>query len=298
MAVLTYATRRSPLALAQSRSFAARLSASAEAVSTQELQIVTSGDQIQDRSLAEIGGKGLFVKEIEEALLAGKADFAVHSLKDLPGLLPTGLLLACIPAREDPRDALVAPQYRTLDALPVGARVGTSSLRRSISVKALRPDLVIELLRGNVDTRLRKVESGKYDAIVLARAGLIRLGLENEVTQTLSLDDFLPAPGQGALGIECRTEDTVTRSLLLALHDESAATCVAAERGVLIALGGDCKTPLGAHADRLDNRLRLRAFVAEIDGSRLRRAEDIVTWPTSEAQAHEFGLALGRKLVG
>jgi hydroxymethylbilane synthase len=258
---------------------------------------VTSGDQIQDRSLAEIGGKGLFVKEIEEALLASKADFAVHSLKDLPGLLPAGLLLACIPPREDPRDALVAPQYRTLDALPVGARVGTSSLRRSISVKALRPDLVIELLRGNVDTRLRKVESGQYDAIVLARAGLVRLGLEHKVTQTLSLDAFLPAPGQGALGIECRTEDTVTRALLSALHDESAATCVAAERGVLIALGGDCKTPLGAHADRFDDRLRLRAFVAEVDGSRLRRGEDVVTWPASEVEAHELGIALGRTLV-
>jgi hydroxymethylbilane synthase len=298
MAVLTYATRRSPLALAQSRSFAVRLCASALATSTQELQIVTSGDQIQDRSLAEIGGKGLFVKEIEEALLAGKADFAVHSLKDLPGLLPAGLLLACIPQREDARDALVAPQYRTLGALPVGARVGTSSLRRTISVKALRPDLVIELVRGNVDTRLRKVESGQYDAIVLAQAGLVRLGLEHKATQTLSLDEFLPAPGQGALGIECRTEDTLTRALLLTLHDESAATCVAAERGVLIALGGDCKTPLGAHADRFDDRLRLRAFVAEADGSRLRRAEDVVPWPASEAEAHGVGLALGRTLVG
>lgn len=296
MAVLTYATRRSPLALAQSRSFAARLCASAEGTSTQELQIVTSGDRIQDRSLAEIGGKGLFVKEIEEALLARKADFAVHSLKDLPGLLPAGLLLACVPQRENPRDALVAPQYHTLRGLPPGARVGTSSLRRSICVKALRPDLVIELLRGNVDTRLRKVESGQYDAIVLAQAGLVRLGLEHKVTQTLPLDEFLPAPGQGALGIECRTEDPLTRALLLALNDESAATCVAAERGVLVALGGDCKTPLGAHADRFDGRLRLRAFVAEVDGSRLRRAEDIVTWPTSEAHAHEVGLALGRRL--
>ena len=298
MAVLTYATRRSPLALAQSRSFAARLSAAAEATSTRELQIVTSGDEIQDRSLAEIGGKGLFVKEIEEALLAKKADFAVHSLKDLPGLLPAGLLLACIPQREDPRDALVAPQHHTLAALPAGARVGTSSLRRSISVKALRPDLVVQLLRGNVDTRLRKVESGQYDAIVLARAGLVRLGLEHKVTQILSADECLPAPGQGALGIECRTEDTATRALLSALHDASAATCVIAERGVLIALGGDCKTPMGAHADRHDERLRLRAFVAEIDGSGLRRAEHVVSWPASEAEAHEVGLSLGRRLLG
>lgn len=298
MAVLTYATRRSLLALAQSRSFAARLSEAAEATSTQELQIVTSGDQIQDRSLAEIGGKGLFVKEIEEALLAKKADFAVHSLKDLPGLLPDGLLLACIPQREDPRDALVAPQHRTLAALPAGARVGTSSLRRSISVKALRPDLVVQLLRGNVDTRLRKVESGQYDAIVLAQAGLVRLGLEHKVTQILSVDECLPAPGQGALGIECRTEDTATRALLSVLHDASAASCVTAERGVLIALGGDCKTPMGAYADRMDQRMRLRAFVAEADGSGLRRGEQVVSWPASETEAQEVGLALGRRLLG
>jgi hydroxymethylbilane synthase len=298
MAVLTYATRRSLLALAQSRSFAARLSAAAEATSTQELQIVTSGDQIQDRSLAEIGGKGLFVKEIEEALLAKKADFAVHSLKDLPGLLPAGLLLACIPQREDPRDALVAPQHRTLAALPAGTRVGTSSLRRSISVKALRPDLVVQLLRGNVDTRLRKVESGQYDAIVLAQAGLVRLGLEHKVTQILSVDECLPAPGQGALGIECRTEDTATRALLSVLHDASAASCVTAERGVLIALGGDCKTPMGAYADRMDQRMRLRAFVAEVDGSGLRRGEQVVSWPASETEAQEVGLALGRRLLG
>src|SRR5580658_8307950 len=302
MPVLTYATRRSPLALAQSRAFAQQLCAAIgtkpEPTATRELQIVTSGDTIQDRSLAEIGGKGLFVKEIEEALLAKKADFAVHSLKDLPGLLPSGLLLACIPQREDPRDALVAPQHHTLAALPAGARVGTSSLRRSISVKALRPDLVVQLLRGNVDTRLRKVESGQYDAIVLARAGLVRLGLEHKVTQILSADECLPAPGQGALGIECRTEDTATRALLSALHDASAATCVIAERGVLIALGGDCKTPLGAHAERRDEGLRLRAFVAELDGSRLRRAEHSGAWPASETEAHEVGLALGKTLIG
>jgi hydroxymethylbilane synthase len=298
MAIVTYATRRSALALAQSRSFASRLAAAAEGTSTRELQIVTSGDRIQDRSLAEIGGKGLFVKEIEEALLDKKADFAVHSLKDLPGMLPGGLLLACIPQREDARDALVAPRYGTLDALPDGARVGTSSLRRSISIKALRPDLVVQLLRGNVDTRLRKVESGEYDAILLARAGLLRLGLEDKVTQVLSPEQLLPAVGQGALGIECRVDDTATRALLAVLHDPSAATCVAAERGVLIALGGDCKTPLGAHAERRDGGLRLRAFVAELDGSRLRRAEHFGAWPASETEAHEVGIALGKTLIG
>jgi hydroxymethylbilane synthase len=297
MAVLTYATRRSPLALAQSRAFAARLAAAAGGVTTQELQIVTSGDTIQDRSLAEIGGKGLFVKEIEEALLAKKADFAVHSLKDVPAALPDGLLLACIPRREDPRDVLVAPRFGTLDALPLGARIGTSSLRRSIAVKALRPDLAVQMMRGNVDTRLRKVDGGEVDAILLARAGLVRLGLEQRATQILSPDESLPAPGQGALGIECRVEDAATRALLSTLHDASSAICVAAERAVLLALGGDCKTPLGAHAEHEGERLRLRAFVAEPDGSRFRRGEHVGRWPASEAEAHEIGLALGRSLL-
>jgi len=298
MTVLTYATRRSPLALAQSRSFAARLRAEAGVTSTAEVQILTSGDRIQDRSLAEIGGKGLFVKEIEEALLDRKADFAVHSLKDLPGVLPRGLILACIPRREDARDALVAPRHQTLDALPAGARVGTSSLRRSISVRALRPDLEVKLLRGNVDTRLRKVDEGDYDAILIARAGLVRLGLEHRITEVLSPGACLPAVGQGALGIECRDEDAATRALLSRLHDADSATCVAAERGVLIALGGDCKTPLGAYAERDHEHIRLRAFVAELDGSRIRRVERVAVWPVSEIDAHEIGLALGKTLIG
>jgi len=297
MAVLTYATRRSPLALAQSRSFAAALCATRPTTSTRELQIVTRGDRIQDRSLAEIGGKGLFVKEIEEALLERKADFAVHSLKDLPGLLPSGLVLACIPKREDPRDALVAPRYGTLEALPAGARVGTSSLRRAISVRAQRPDLVVGLLRGNVDTRLSKVDEGECDAIVLACAGLVRLGLTHRVTQALSPETSLPAAGQGALGIECRVEDAETRELLSSLHDAPSAICVSAERGVLVAVGGDCKTPLGAYAERQQENMRLRVFVADADGSRLRRAERLIPWPASEADAHQAGLALGRTLM-
>jgi hydroxymethylbilane synthase len=297
MAALTYATRRSPLALAQSRSFAAALCAAEPATSMRELQIVTSGDRIQDRSLAEIGGKGLFVKEIEEALLEKKADFAVHSLKDLPGLLPAGLVLACIPKREPPWDALVAPRHETLESLPAGARVGTSSLRRAISIRAQRPDLVVGLMRGNVDTRLRKVDEGEFDAIVLACAGLVRLGLTHRITQTLPPETSLPAAGQGALGIECRAEDVATRALLSALHDSASATCVAAERGVLVAVGGDCKTPLGAHAERDQEAMRLRAFVAEVDGSRLRRAERRVPWPASEPEAHQIGLELGRMLM-
>jgi hydroxymethylbilane synthase len=297
MAVLTYATRRSALALAQSRAFAAGLHAANPTTSTHELQIVTSGDRIQDRSLAEIGGKGLFVKEIEEALLEGRADFAVHSLKDVPGLLPAGLVLACIPKREDARDALVAPRHGTLDRLPAGARVGTSSLRRALLVRAQRPDLVVGPLRGNVDTRLRKVDEGECDAIVLACAGLVRLGLGQRVTQVLSPETSLPAAGQGALGIECREDDIAIRSLLAALHDPVSATCVAAERGVLVAIGADCKTPFGAHAERDQESMRLRAFVAEVDGTRFRRAERLVPWPASEPDAHELGLALGRTLM-
>jgi hydroxymethylbilane synthase len=296
MIQVTYATRRSALALAQSRAFAARLAASDPSLTMNELQIVTSGDTIQDRSLAEIGGKGLFVKEIEEALLAGKADFAVHSLKDVPASLPAGLVLACIPERVDARDALVSPRHGSLENLPSGARVGTSSLRRSLSIRAVRPDLDVRLLRGNVDTRLRKVDQGEYDAIVIAVAGLARLDLGARATQILSPDVCLPAPGQGALGIECREGDAATRGRLRALHDPASALCVAAERGVLESVGGDCKTPLGAYAERLGPQMRLRAFVAEMDGSRLRRGERLAAWPASAEEGRALGQDLGREL--
>jgi hydroxymethylbilane synthase len=301
---LTYATRRSALALVQCRAFVARLSAAAlssrgggqAGLDAHELLVVTSGDRIQDRPLSEIGGKGLFVKEIEEALLEKRADFAVHSIKDVPGVLPAGLVIACVPRREDARDALVAPRYRTLDALPRGARVGTSSLRRAVALRRLRPDLAIAPLRGNVDTRLRKVDAGEYEAIVVARAGLARLGLEGRATETLAKEVSLPAVGQGALGIECRTDDGAIRELLGLLHDEETAACVASERGVLVALGGDCKTPLGAHAERVGELLRLRAFVAHPDGSGFRTAEHTAPFPRSAAFAQELGEALGAEL--
>jgi hydroxymethylbilane synthase len=296
VATLTYATRRSPLALAQCRALVARLSTLEPGLRLRELQVVTSGDKIQDRPLADLGGKGLFVKEIEEALLDGRADFAVHSIKDVPGLLPAGLLIACVPAREDPRDVLVASQHRSLSELPTGARVGTSSLRRMASLRMIRPDLTVVAIRGNVDTRLRKLEQGQFDAIVLARAGLLRLGLAARETQILPADVSLPAVGQGALGIECRADDTATRAILAPLHDPETATCVAAERGVLIALGGDCRTPLGAFAERKEGTLRVRAFIAEIDGSSPRRAEREVPWPQTEADAHALGLDLGGAL--
>jgi hydroxymethylbilane synthase len=293
---LTYATRRSPLALAQCRAFVASLRATDETLDLQELQVVTSGDRIQDRPLYEVGGKGLFVKEIEEAILEGRAQFAVHSIKDVPAALPSGLVIACVPPRADPRDVLVAPRSETLARLPPGARVGTSSLRRAITLKVRRPDLDIVPLRGNVDTRLRKVDAGECDAVILAYSGLLRLGLEARITEVLETDVSLPAPGQGALGIECLETDGATRALLSRLHHADSAGCVAAERGVLIALGGDCKTPLGAHAERVPAGLRIRAFIANPDGTNVRHADTTLPWPGDERGAHDAGLTVGRAL--
>ena len=298
---LTYATRRSALALAQCRAFVARLKAAHPDLEMIEEQVVTTGDKIQDRPLSEVGGKGLFVKEIEEALLERRADLAVHSIKDVPGVLPDGLLITCIPTREDPRDVLVAPKHGGLESLPKGATVGTSSLRRAVSLRAARPDLVIVPMRGNVDTRLRKVDEGECDAIVLARAGLVRLGLEARATAVLEPEISLPAVGQGALGIECRIEDGSTRALLAALHDEATSRCVAAERGVMVALEGDCKTPLGAFGERRvlasgTIELFLRAFICEPDGTNLRRGEDTVRWPASDDDARRIGERLGADL--
>jgi hydroxymethylbilane synthase len=301
---LTYATRRSALALAQSRAFGVALRDATESLELVEKTVVTSGDRIQDRPLSEVGGKGLFVKEIEEALLDGSADFAVHSIKDVPAVLASeALVIACVPVREDARDVLVAPRHLTLDALPSGARVGTSSLRRAIALRAARPDLVIVPLRGNVDTRLRKVDAGEMDAIVLARAGLVRLGLASRATSVLEPEVCLPAVGQGALGIEARNgdgRDARVREVLARLHDLETATCVAAERGVMAALEGDCKTPLAAHAIRVgDERdeIDLHAFVAEPDGSRLRRAHERAPWPVSAEAAEAFGRNVALRLL-
>ncbi len=299
---LTYATRRSALALAQCRAFVARLKAAHPELELVEEQVVTTGDKIQDRPLSEVGGKGLFVKEIEEALLERRADLAVHSIKDVPGHLPPGLLIACIPARENPCDVLVSPKYASLDALPHGAKVGTSSLRRAVSLRAARPDLTIVPMRGNVDTRLRKVDDGECDAIVLARAGLVRLGLEHRVSVHLEPEISLPAVGQGALGIECRDDDDKTRALLAILHDEPTSRCVSAERGVMVALEGDCKTPLGAFGERRvsgagpDIEMHLRAFISDPDGTNLRKGEETVSWPASDDDARIVGERLGARL--
>ncbi|MFO0737634.1 MAG: hydroxymethylbilane synthase [Labilithrix sp.] len=293
---LVYATRRSALALAQCRAFVARLAAAHADLEMEELQVVTTGDRIQDRPLSEVGGKGLFVKEIEEALLEKRAHIAVHSIKDVPAALPDGLAITCIPLREDPRDVLVSPKFGKLADLPQGAKVGTSSLRREAQLRAVRPDLEILSIRGNVDTRLRKVDAGEFDAIVLARAGLVRLGLEARATEVLEPEVSLPAVGQGALGIESRIADADTRQRLAALADEDTSRCVHAERGVLKALGADCKTPLAAFAERQGKSLRLRAFVVTPEKT-TKREETTEPWPGTDDEAERIGRQLGAKLL-
>jgi hydroxymethylbilane synthase len=234
---------------------------------TVELQIIkTTGDKIQDVPLAKVGGKGLFVKEIEDALLAREVDLAVHSMKDVPALLPNGLIIAAIPAREDPRDVLVTRGVRSLKELPPQAKLGTSSLRRSAQVRALRPDLQVENLRGNLDTRLRKVEEGQYDAIILAAAGLHRMGWQARITQYLEPDEFLPAVGQGALGIEARADDDEVLGRLEPLHDPDTEVAVAAERSFLKELEGGCQVPIGGYARVTGEIVDFTGLVASVDG--------------------------------
>ena len=233
----------------------------------------TRGDQILDRSLAKIGGKGLFVKELENTLAAGTADIAVHSMKDVPMVLPAGFTIAAVMARADPRDAFVSNRYAALAALPSGARVGTSSLRREAQLRAHFPAIVVRPLRGNVQTRLAKLDAGEFDAVILAAAGLQRLGLEERITAVLSPEESVPAPGQGALGIEClRTrQDLIEAVAPLASADTTQA--VRAERAVSRVLGGSCQMPLGAYAVVDSGALRMRAFVAAVDGRRLIQAQ-------------------------
>lgn len=233
----------------------------------------TRGDEILDRSLAKIGGKGLFVKELENALASGAAQIAVHSMKDVPMVMPEGFAIAAITAREDPRDAFVSNRYRALGELPARARVGTSSLRREAQLRARFPSLVVEPLRGNVQTRLRKLDDGQFDAIILAAAGLKRLGLAARIASVLTPEESLPAPGQGALGIECLIARADLIDLLAPLADRATTLAVTAERELSRLLGGSCQVPLGAYAECDDARLRLRGFVATADGRRLVSAE-------------------------
>ena len=246
MSNIVIATRESRLALWQAEHVSALLQERGHTVSL--LGMTTRGDQILDRSLSKIGGKGLFVKELESALESGAADIAVHSLKDVPMDLPAGFALACVVQREDPRDALVSPRYESLEALPHGAVVGTSSLRRVVLLRALRPDIRIEPLRGNLDTRLRKLDEGQYDAIVLAAAGLKRLGLESRIRVAFEPDVMLPAAGQGALGIEIRADRTDLITALAPLGHRTDWLATAAERAVSRSMGGSCSMPLAAHA--------------------------------------------------
>lgn len=270
---LRIGTRGSALALWQAEWVKAQLLAAHEELAVELLVIKTTGDKILDVPLAKVGGKGLFVKEIEEALLDGKADLAVHSVKDMPAELPEGLHLAVMPPREDPRDALISRNGAGLEALPHGARVGTSSLRRAAQLLHLRPDLRIETLRGNVDTRLRKLESEGFDAIVLAAAGLKRMELNHVVSEYLEPERMLPAVGQGALGIETRTGDAFTNEMVASLAHPQTMTIVRAERAFLKRLEGGCQVPIGAHATMEGETLILTGMVADLEGVRLIRKE-------------------------
>jgi hydroxymethylbilane synthase len=286
--LMRIATRKSALALWQAEHVASLLRGAHPGLTVELVPMSTKGDRIQDRSLAAIGGKGLFIKELEVALQDQRADIAVHSMKDVPGDLPDGLCIAAVLPRADPRDALLAANAaERLADLPQGARVGTSSLRRQAQLLAARPDLKVEALRGNVDTRLRKI--GELDAIILACAGLIRLGWEDRITARLSPSDCLPAVAQGIIGIECRTDDAATRSLLTPLNDTPTRIAMDAERAFAGRLGGSCQSPIAAHATLHDGRLTLEGLVAEPDGSRLMR--DAITGEASEARL------LGEKLA-
>lgn len=267
--ILRLGTRGSPLALAQARMVRAALAAAhgfdPERI---EIQVIrTSGDRIQDRPLAEVGGKGLFTKEIEEALAAGLIDFAVHSSKDMPTVLPPGLMLSAFMERDDPRDAFISRKAKSIADLPRGATVGTASLRRQAMMKRRRPDLVIVPLRGNVETRLRKLDEGVADATLLALAGLKRLGLADAATAVLDVDEFLPAVGQGAIGIEARAGDSRTRELLGSINHADTFSALAAERAFLAVLDGSCRTPIGGYATISGGKIRFRGMIVKPDGS-------------------------------
>jgi hydroxymethylbilane synthase len=270
---LVIATRRSRLALWQAERVRSRLEAAHAGLAVELLPLSTKGDELLEASLAGAGGKGLFVKELEAALAEGRADLAVHSMKDVPAELPPGFALAAIAERDDPRDAFCSVRYGSLAAMPAGAVVGTSSLRRAAQIRAAHPRLAIAPLRGNVETRLAKLDRGECDAAVLAVAGLKRLGLAGRIRALLAPEESLPAPGQAALGIECLAAREDVRRLAAALEDPVAAACVRAEREVSRALGGNCALPLAAHAEARGGRLVIRALIASPDGRRVARAE-------------------------
>lgn len=291
---LRIGTRGSAMALFQANLVRDRLIAAHPGLAGMvELEIIrTTGDRVQNRLLAEIGGKGLFTKEIEEALLSHRIDFAVHSLKDMETILPAGLDIVCVLKRDDPRDALVAREGAGLAALPRGAKIGTASLRRRAQLLRLRPDLSIAPIRGNVDTRLNKLAAGEVDGMVLALCGLERLGRAGATSEILSVEAMLPAVGQGALAIEARTDDAAVRDLLAPLHDAASAACVTAERAMLAALDGSCRTPIAGLAELAGGRLTLRALLLAADGSAERRADG--AGPVADAAS--LGAEIGERL--
>jgi len=285
---LIFATRPSKLARWQTNYVMDLLQQAIPDLVCEEVVITTRGDQVLDKPLPEIGGKGLFTQELEVELLSGSVDIAVHSLKDLPVEDSPGLTVGAIPMREDPRDVIVSPAGHSLETLPKGAVLGTSSLRRQAQALARRPDLQVKSIRGNVDTRIRKVQEGKYDAAVMAGAGITRLGLDQHIAAWLPLTVMLPAPGQGALGIQCRAEDERVLSILQEIHDEHAARSVKAERAFLLALGGGCSLPVGAYAQVENEMISMEGLVAATNGTRLIK----VSGRGADAQA------LGNQLAG
>jgi len=291
--VLRIATRQSPLALWQAKYVKERLEASHPGLTVELVPMVTRGDVILDTPLAKVGGKGLFVKELELALLENRADIAVHSMKDVPVDFPQGLGLVTICERDDPRDAFVSNRYNSLDELPAGSIVGTSSLRRQCQLAEHRPDLVIRSLRGNVGTRLSKLDNGEYDAIILAVAGLNRLGLGSRVRTALSPETSLPAVGQGAVGVECRLDDTRTRALLAPLNHDDTAVRVKAERAMNTRLEGGCQVPIGSYAELIDGGIWLRGLVGAPDGSIMVRGERRGRLEDAE----QLGISLAEELL-
>ena len=290
---LVIGTRRSKLALWQAEWVHARLRELEPELAVSLKRIKTTGDKILDTPLASIGGKGLFVKEIEEALLRGEIDLAVHSMKDVPTRLPAGLEILAIPEREDPRDVLITRNKVSLARLVPGSRIGTSSLRRQAQLLHYRPDLSIQILRGNLDTRLRKLEAGEYDGIILAAAGIKRLGWSDRVTEYLSPDVCLPAIGQGALALEGRTDDGFVREVVARLDHHPTRIAVTAERAFLVRLEGGCQVPIAAHAAITNGTLTLSALIAGVDGRRLVR--DSLQGPMRDA--HRLGVELAERLL-
>jgi hydroxymethylbilane synthase len=293
MTLLRIATRESRLALWQAEHVAARLRAAHSDLDVVLVPMTTTGDQVLDRTLAQVGGKGLFVKELELALLEDRADIAVHSMKDVPSILPDALILTCMLERADPRDAFVSNQYQHFADLPHGAQVGTASLRRQSQILALRPDLRISPVRGNVETRLRKLDEGHYDAIILASAGLTRLDLATRITEYLDVQRSIPAAGQGVVGIECRGNDARVQSVCAALNHAESEHCVRAERAFATRLEGSCQAPIAGFATLSGNTLSLTGLVAAPDGTQVIRQQ--ISGPRLECES--LGVQLAERVL-